>query len=113
MDQPNLRHEQQVIENILNEIASVQVFGDIRFKPIFDHDHGRYQVIATGWEGERQVLRTVALLEVQNGLVWLQADNTDYGIAEELMRQGIPRERIVLGFQPPKWRVGTGFATGE
>jgi hypothetical protein len=38
---------------------------------------------------------------------------TDYGIAEELMRQGIPRERIVLGFQPPKWRVGTGFATGE
>jgi XisI protein len=113
MDQSNLTHEQQIIENILNEIASVQVFGDISFKPIFDHEHGRYQVIATGWEGERQVLRTVALLEVQNGLVWLQADNTDYGIAEELMRQGIPRERIVLGFQPMKWRVGTGFATGE
>jgi hypothetical protein len=110
MDQPN---DAAVIQNILNEIASVQVFGDIRFKSIFDHEHGRYQVIATGWEGERQVLRTVALLEVQNGLVWLQADNTDYGIAEELMRQGIPRERIVLGFQPPKWRVGTGFATGE
>ena len=61
MDQPN---DAAVIQNILNEIASVQVFGDISFKPIFDHEHGRYQVIATGWEGERQVLRTVALLEV-------------------------------------------------
>ena len=105
--------ERQTIRDILNEIASVSVFGEISFKPIFDDEHGRYEVIASGWEGDRQVLRTVALLEVANNLVWLHADNTDYGIADALMRQGIPRARIVLAFQPPKWREGTGFATGE
>ena len=112
MDQ-TLSLEQRAIREILSEIGNVQVFGDIKFKTIFDDEQQRYQVIATGWENDKQVLRTVALLEIQNDLIWLQADNTDYGIVEQLLNRGISSNQIVLGFHPPKWRVQPGFATGE
>lgn len=112
MDQ-TLSLEQRVIREILSEIANVEVFGDIQFKTVFDDEQKRYQVIATGWENDKQILRTAALLEIQNDLVWLQADNTDFGIAEQLIKHGISQHQIVLGFHPAKWRGQTGFATGE
>jgi hypothetical protein len=112
MDQ-TLSREQKAIREILSEIAKVQVFGDIQFKTVFDDEQKRYQVIATGWENDKQILRNVALLEIQSDLVWLQADNTDYGIAEQLIKRGIGQQQIVLGFHPAKWRQQTGFATGE
>jgi hypothetical protein len=100
------------IKEILTDIASVRVFGEIEFKAIFDDLHKRYQVIATGWENGQQVLRTVALLEITKNLIWLHADNTDYGIAEALIKKGIPKEQIVLAFYPPQYRHHSGFATG-
>ena len=105
--------QQAAIREILSEIAAVRVFGDIEFKAIFDDEHRRYQVIATGWENKMQVLRTVALLEIKNDLIWLLADNTDYGIAEALLKKDIPKEKIVLAFHPPQYRSHNGFATGE
>jgi XisI protein len=104
--------KQHAIQEILQDIANVQVFGDIEFKAIFDDERKRYQVIATGWENGQQVLRTVALLEINNNFIWIHADNTDYGIAEALVKKGIPKEEIVLAFYPPQYRHHSGFATG-
>jgi hypothetical protein len=52
-------------------------------------------------------------IDVKNNLVWLQEDNTDYGVAEALVNAGIPKESIVLGFHAPYKRPYTGFATGD
>jgi XisI protein len=114
MDQAKVAlNAESIIRSILSEIASVHLVGSVQFKTIFDDDQRRYEVIATGWEGDKQVLRTVALLEIQNELIWVQADNTDYGIVDELLNQGIPKSSIVLGFHPPRWRTQPGFAAGE
>jgi hypothetical protein len=100
------------IKEILGEIANVQLQGDIQFKAIFDDQNKRYQIIATGWENSKQVLRTVALLELDQNLIWLHADNTDYDIVKALMKRGVQKEEIVLAFHPPKYRHLSGFATG-
>jgi XisI protein len=42
--------------------------------------------------------------------VWIQLDNTEDGIAEELIAAGIPKQDIVLGFHEPEIRPYTGFA---
>jgi hypothetical protein len=55
----------------------------------------------------------VVHIEIRGDLVWVQADNTDYDVAETLVRLGIPRDKIVLGFQAPSIRKYTGFALGE
>jgi len=41
--------------------------------------------------------------------VWIQANNTDRLIAEELVAAGIPPESIVLGLQPPDVRPYTAY----
>jgi hypothetical protein len=41
---------------------------------------------------------------------WIEEDWTEAGIADILVRAGVPREDIVLGFQPPDLRQYTDFA---
>ncbi len=37
-------------------------------------------------------------------------DGTEYGLANELLDAGVPKDRIVLGFKRPQTREHTGFA---
>ena len=54
--------------------------------------------------------RIAVLFEINNGKVWIQEDNTDLVIADDLERAGIPKSDIVLGFQPPSVRPYTEYA---
>jgi XisI protein len=56
---------------------------------------------------------TVVQIDLRGDLVWIEADNTDYDVTEALIKLGVSRDKIVLGFQPPSLRKHTGFATGE
>jgi hypothetical protein len=40
----------------------------------------------------------------------VEEDWTEEGIAEFLVREGVPKEEIVLGFQPPSMRPHTDSA---
>ena len=46
----------------------------------------------------------MAHLEIRNGKIWLLTDNTEDGIATELIAEGVPKDRIVLGFYSPETR---------
>ena len=45
-----------------------------------------------------------------NGKVWILANLTESDLAEELMRKGVPKKEIVLGFLEPLVRAHSGFA---
>jgi hypothetical protein len=51
-----------------------------------------------------------AAAELHQEKVWSQYDETEDGIAEELIKAGIPRDRIVLAFKPADIRPPTDFA---
>jgi XisI protein len=108
-----LNQAKRIIREVLQELVGKDSRGIIHYDAIFDDEHGRYQVLAIGFEGLRQVIHPLAYLEIKDGLIWLHADNTDYGIAEELERRGINKDQIVLGFQPASVRQYTDYATGE
>jgi hypothetical protein len=111
--QIKLNEIRRIVRETLQELVGIDGRGLIRFDAIFDDEHSRYQVIAIGWEGFKQALHTIAYVELKGDLIWLHADNTDYGIAEEFVRQGIPKNRIVLGFLQASERQYTDYATGE
>jgi hypothetical protein len=102
-----------IIRDILGQMVGREVRGKIRYEAIFDDDHERYQIIAIGWNNNKQILRPVVMIELINDLVWVQADNTDYNVAGDLVDRGIPVGQIVLGFQLPQERRLSGFAIGE
>jgi hypothetical protein len=67
-------------------------------------------VFSEGWDRDEGVNAIVADIEIINGKVWIQADNTDVAIARKLEAQGIPKSDIVLGFRPPYIRAETEYA---
>lgn len=49
-------------------------------------------------------------MDLIDNKIWIQFDDTEEGVATDLMEAGIPKEDIILGFRHPKLRQYTGFA---
>ena len=84
--------------------------GDIEVQEIFDRQRDRYLLIHLGWDKKHRVQRCVLQIDIKNGKIWLQQDNTEIGIANEFLEMGIPKEDIVLAFYTPYRRQFTDFA---
>lgn len=83
-------------------------FSSIR--PLFDDHHQSYMLLDIGWYGKKYIHNATIHLEVINGKIWIQHDDTEAGVATTLEEHGVPRSDIVLGFQPPDMRQHTEFA---
>ena len=85
--------------------------GEIETEAVVDRERDHYEVMHVGWDGPRRVHGCVVHLDIRAGKVWIQHDGTSRPVAEELVAAGIPRDDIVLGFQPPSVRRYTDYAT--
>lgn len=72
---------------------------------IFDDNRMRYLAMRVGWFGEKRVHRCLVHIDICDGMVVIQANNTENLVREELVEMGIPREKICLGFIPPVARA--------
>ncbi|MGH9845167.1 MAG: XisI protein [Blastocatellia bacterium] len=113
MDQLNQYRE--IIERILTEIVAVtercsDADPNLRDKTVFDRRSDNYLILREGWVGPRHINLNVVHVEIINGKVWVQVDNTDQAIARKLHQAGIPKSDIVLGFQPATVRPHTEYA---
>jgi hypothetical protein len=77
---------------------------------VFDEANGHYLLLQFGWNKDRRVYRTDLHVRLHHGKIWIEADETEEGIATALVRAGVPREDIVLAFHPPALRDLTEFA---
>lgn len=68
---------------------------------VFDDEQMRYVVMRVGWLGDQRVHRCLVHIDIQNDLIIIQANNTENLIDEDLIRLGVPAEKIRLGFLPP------------
>lgn len=102
----------QYIQNLLNEHAKLVWDERIQAQTIFDTEHDHYQLVYVGWRNSKRVYGTVLHLDIIDGKIWIQQDGTEVGIANKLVELGVPKQDIVLGFDPPKFRHYTDFAVG-
>ena len=79
---------------------------------IADEKHNHYQLLDVGWDGYQRIFNTMLHLDIKDGKIWVQQDNTEIGIANELVEIGVPKEDIVLAFYAPYRRQDTEFAVG-
>jgi hypothetical protein len=110
---PVARDAAIVEEALLAYAALPYAIDHVETTPIFDREQRRYLLIVKGWEGkhrERRVYDPLIHIELHHDLVWIEHDMTEAGIAADLLRAGIPKERIVLAFHRPDVRAQTGFA---
>lgn len=106
-----LEHERQLIRKILNEYASHRYLNTtITNVTVFDREADRYLVMMNGRDNKKFVHGCLIHVEIIDGKIWIQRDGTEYGIANELVDTGIPKDKIVLGFKSPEIRPYTEFA---
>jgi hypothetical protein len=103
----------QVILDILGEIAVPGIPREIEYHVVTDTTNHHYQVLVSGWVGMKRTFGIAVHIHIKNGLVWVEEDNTDYGVVEEMVRRGFKKEEIVLAFHAPYKRPYTGYAIGQ
>ena len=105
-----LSHYRQVITTILSELAEATAQDGVEALALFDSTHDNYLLLAAGWDGVRRIHHIIAHLRMRNDKIWVEADNTDAEIVQQLLDSGVPREAIVLAFYSPHKRALTEFA---
>lgn len=102
----------QIIRDLLHEYSKYRPsVGEVQIEVIVDEIQDHYELMYSGWNGNYRVHGSVLHLDIRDGKVWIQYDGTEGGVAEELVKAGIPRDRIVLAFKPPEIRPYTDYAT--
>ena len=100
-----------IIRTIIQEYAQYKpARGDIEIEVIFDEPNDHYELMHSGWNGKYRIHGSVVHIDIRNQKVWIQYDGTEDGVAEELVKAGIPHDQIVLAFKPPEVRQYTDFA---
>jgi hypothetical protein len=101
------------VQQVLTEYAQQwPANSEIDRQLIFDPKHDHYQLVYAGWKNRRRQYGCVIHLDIKGEKIWIQHDGTEIGIADELVKLGVPKSDIVLAFHEPLVRQYTGFAVG-
>ncbi len=107
-----IKKYQEIIISLLEEYAAIPPSypTTLRDELILDTQRNHFQLITVGWEDQRFVHEAIFHLDIIDEKVWIQQNNSEAKLTDELMDRGIPKSDIVLGFQHPSVRVHSGFA---
>ncbi|MEL7039243.1 MAG: XisI protein [Cyanobacteria bacterium J06592_8] len=105
-----LEQYRQCIRQFLTEQSLVESNEtDTECQLIFDGEHDHYQLLDIGWQELKRVYNCFIHLDIKEHKIWIQRNQTEVNIAQELVNRGIPPEDIVLGLHPPYKRPYTGY----
>ena len=77
---------------------------------IADKERDRYELVTVGWEKYNRIHSSVMHLDIIDGKIWVQNDNTERGVVNVLEEQGVPKSDIVIGYFVPIMREYAGYA---
>jgi hypothetical protein len=87
-----------------------RIQSDWKIVSVQDPKHDRYTLQHVSFAKERYETRLLAYLEIRDGKIWILTDNTEEGIASDLVTKGISKDQIVLGFYSRRMREVGDFA---
>jgi hypothetical protein len=106
-----LNQYRRIIRSIIEEYAHYKPVNiDAEDEIILDEANDHYELMRMGWDGWKRVHGSVLHIDIRDGKIWIQHDGTEDGIANELLKAGVPHEHIVLAFKHPDVRHHTDFA---
>jgi XisI protein len=105
---------QEIIKTILQEHANFRntIPDGYQSQLLFDDERGGYLVLDIGWNDDNYLHATPIHINLIDRKIWIQYDDTEEGVATDLLAAGVPNEDIVLGFRHPRVRQYTEFGTG-
>lgn len=106
-----LENYRQIIKEVLIPYTQIPYsYGVIDCKTVFDRENDSYLLITLGWHDSKRIHGCLVHIDIIDGKIWVQRDDTEDGVTYELEAAGIPKDKIVLGFHPQNVRQYTGYA---
>ncbi len=108
-----LSEYRQYIKQFLQEyieITNEQKIHEVDDFLVIDEVDDNYFWMTWGWDGKKRIKAIQVFVRIKDDKIWVEEDWTEAGIANSLAEKGVPKENIVLGFQPPEMRQYTDFA---
>ena len=103
----------QFVQDILGEYSQENsAIEGLEYQAIFDTERGHYQVVKFGWEGRKYVHYCLIHVDIKPDKIWIQWNMTEIDIAGELVKMGVPKQEIVVGFHHPFMRKLSDYAVG-
>lgn len=99
-----LNNYYDVSQNQSNRDHSIQT------QLVIDDARGYYFLLAIGWQNNKRVYGATMHFDLIDDKIWIQINQTDFLLADELIQKGVAKEDIVLGFHAPYKRQFTEYA---
>lgn len=110
MDTQNLSLKRAIFSVLQEYIDFLGQDPDTEMRLVADEENDHYLLIELGWQDSRRIYGTLIHLDIIDQKIWIQQDGTEDGIASELVKYGVSKEQIVLGFKSVERRKLTEFA---
>ncbi len=89
----------KIIKDVILRYACLRPsHGNIRLDPIFDETNDRYVLMQTGWDQGRRVRGNLIYIALHDGKIYIEYDGIEHGVADDLIRGGIPEDHILLSY---------------
>lgn len=108
-----IENSRTLIKKILTEydrLIANQTAANTEMLLVFDEKHDQYLWFQVGWQGNKRVRGITVHVRIKNNKIWIEEDWTEEGVANELLKEGVPQSDIVLAFHHPDDRPLTDFA---
>lgn len=113
-----INNYREIIKKIIISYTEIPYHNsNIEFETVFDTEQDRYLLMLVGTEQvnypfstTKKVHGCLIHIDIIDDKFWIQRDGTEEGIASDLLKVGIPKDKIVLAFYDPQIREETGFA---
>ncbi|MFN8486272.1 MAG: XisI protein [Caldilineaceae bacterium] len=91
-----------IVEDVIRKYARLRPsHGQIRLDTVFDEQQDRYALMQVGWDQGVRVRGNLIYITLHDDKVYIEYDGIERGITDELVKRGIPPEKIVLVFLAP------------
>ena len=110
-----IQKHQRALTEYLERIANErnESLGSIKgYQAITDTLHNHFQLVQITWYKEQFIFQVLMHFQIhpETGNIWVQQNNTENIIDEELAEWDIPKSNLVLGFRPADMRALSPFA---
>lgn len=98
---------QRILSEFVEEFANApfSVQPQLENQAITDTVHNHFQVVTLGWDKGKFVFDIVMHFDIKDGKIWIQQNWTDILLDDELIKRGVEKADIVVGFLPEYARV--------
>jgi XisI protein len=99
------------IEQVIHYYAQFKpIVGETEREISFDRVRNHYHLFTIGWNGPQRIYGCLIHMDIRDGKIWVQYDGTETGVANDLIKMGIDKQKIVLAFQSEALRQYGDFA---